>query len=94
MQAIKAYYEGRASTSVIALYDGQVFIPEVPVSLEKNRRVTLSYYDECEKIVTPCRLTAAQKAEQDKRDLELINRNADKLNEEALDVLQYQVDFF
>jgi hypothetical protein len=30
------------------------------------------------------------RAERDKRELELINANADKLNEEALDVLEYQ----
>ncbi len=29
-------------------------------------------------------------AERDKRELEIINANADKLNEEALDVLEYQ----
>ncbi len=31
------------------------------------------------------------KRERDRRELELINRNADKLNEEAEDVLSYQV---
>lgn len=30
------------------------------------------------------------RTERDKRELELINANADKLNEEALDVLEYQ----
>ena len=30
--------------------------------------------------------------ERDRRELELINRNADKLNEEAEDVLSYQVE--
>ncbi len=30
------------------------------------------------------------RAERDRRELELINANADKLNEEALDVLEYQ----
>ena len=29
-------------------------------------------------------------AERDQRELEIINANADKLNEEALDVLEYQ----
>ncbi len=32
------------------------------------------------------------KRERDRRELELINRNADKLNEEAEDVLSYQVE--
>ena len=31
-----------------------------------------------------------ERTERDKRELELINANADKLNEEALDVLEYQ----
>ncbi len=31
-----------------------------------------------------------QRAERDKRELEVINRNAEALNEEALDVLEYQ----
>jgi len=30
------------------------------------------------------------RAERDKRELEIINANSDKLNEEALDVLEYQ----
>lgn len=30
------------------------------------------------------------RAERDRRELEIINANADKLNEEALDVLEYQ----
>ena len=30
------------------------------------------------------------RAERDQRELEIINANADKLNEEALDVLEYQ----
>ena len=32
------------------------------------------------------------KRERDRRELELINRNADKLSEEAEDVLSYQVE--
>lgn len=32
----------------------------------------------------------AMRAERDKRELEVINRNADALNAEALDVLEYQ----
>jgi metal-responsive CopG/Arc/MetJ family transcriptional regulator len=35
-------------------------------------------------------LRARARAERDKRDLEIINRNAEKLNREALDVLEYQ----
>jgi metal-responsive CopG/Arc/MetJ family transcriptional regulator len=31
------------------------------------------------------------KAERDQRDIEIINKNADRLNDEAADVLDYQV---
>jgi hypothetical protein len=31
------------------------------------------------------------KLERDEKDLEIINRNADRLNEEAMDVLKYQI---
>ncbi len=32
-----------------------------------------------------------RKAERDARDIEIINRNADRLNAEAMDVLSYQI---
>ncbi|HLM01990.1 MAG TPA: ribbon-helix-helix protein, CopG family [Pyrinomonadaceae bacterium] len=35
-------------------------------------------------------LEKKSRAERDRRELEFINANADKLNEEALDVLEYQ----
>lgn len=35
-------------------------------------------------------LRARARAERDARDLEIINRNAERLNREALDVLEYQ----
>jgi metal-responsive CopG/Arc/MetJ family transcriptional regulator len=35
-------------------------------------------------------LQKKMRAERDQRELEIINANADKLNEEALDVLEYQ----
>ncbi len=36
-------------------------------------------------------LEARQRAERDARDIEIINRHADRLNDEAADVLNYQV---
>jgi hypothetical protein len=36
--------------------------------------------------------TRLSKAERDAKDLEIINRNADRLNEEAMDVLNYQIE--
>lgn len=35
-------------------------------------------------------VSSARRAERDRRELEVINRNADALNAEALDVLEYQ----
>jgi len=35
-------------------------------------------------------LARLEEERRDKRDLEIINRNADRLNREAVDVLQYQ----
>ena len=36
-------------------------------------------------------LAARQRADRDARDIEIINRHADRLNDEAADVLDYQV---
>ncbi|GHV24523.1 hypothetical protein AGMMS4952_00270 [Spirochaetia bacterium] len=80
--------------AVMAIYDGRVLVPEGPVRLEKNRRVTLSFNEEPVQPVTPFRLTAAQKAEQDRRDMEIINRTAQRHNAEAMDTLEYQKDIF
>ena len=51
--------------------------------VEKNRsslieRATLAYLDKL------------SREERDRRDIEIINRNADYLNAEAMDVLEYQ----
>jgi hypothetical protein len=81
--------------AMMARYDDvEAFRREVPVHPEKNKRVTLSFNDVSEKTVTSSRLTVEQKAEQDRREIEWINKNADKLNAEAMDALQYQVDLF
>ncbi|GHU75951.1 hypothetical protein FACS189461_2910 [Spirochaetia bacterium] len=80
--------------AIMAIYDGRVFVPEVPVRLEKNRRVTISFEEEPRQLITPFRLTAAQKADQDKRDMEIINRTAQWHNAEAMDTLEYQKDLF
>jgi metal-responsive CopG/Arc/MetJ family transcriptional regulator len=37
-------------------------------------------------------LSKLMRERRDKRDAEIINRNADALNEEAMDVLSYQID--
>ncbi|MDR0908597.1 MAG: hypothetical protein LBM77_02415 [Spirochaetaceae bacterium] len=39
-------------------------------------------------------LSAAEREARDKRDIELINANADRINAEAMDVLTYQADIW
>ena len=39
-------------------------------------------------------LSKLMRERRDKRDAEIINRNADALNEEAMDVLSYQIDLW
>ncbi|MHC6202600.1 hypothetical protein ACYULU_05330 [Breznakiellaceae bacterium SP9] len=80
--------------AIMAIYDGHVFIPEGPVRLDKNSRAAISYEEELSQPITPFRLRAAQKAEQDKRDIEIINRTAQRHNAEAMDMLEYQKDLF
>ncbi|GHV90900.1 hypothetical protein AGMMS50268_14030 [Spirochaetia bacterium] len=78
--------------TVTAIYDGRVFVPEGPIRLEKNRRVTLLFNEEPLLSITSFHLTAAQKAEQDRRDMEIINRTAQRHNAEAMDTLEYQLE--
>jgi hypothetical protein len=80
--------------AVMAVYDGRVFVPESPIKLRKNTKVIVPFNEGSLTPTTQFHLTSAQKAEQDRRDMEIINRNADRLNKEALDVLEYQVDLF
>ena len=46
------------------------------------------------KLVTSSEAEARRlsKAESDAREIEIINRNADRLNEEAMDALKYQIE--
>jgi hypothetical protein len=90
MEAVKAYY------------DGQVFTPEEPVKLAKNTRVIISFSEGASEQPgsdtrnggNPYRITAVEKRSRDAADAAYINANADRLNAEMADVLQYQKDLF
>ena len=70
-----------------AVYEHGVLRPVFPLDLPEGKRVglTLTALVEVE-----ARRTA--KAARDAQEIEIINRNIDALNEEALDVLSYQVE--
>jgi hypothetical protein len=80
MEAVKAYY------------DGQVFTPEGPVKLAKNTRVIISFSEDVQvmEAENPYRITAAAKRLRDAAELAYLNANAERLNAEMADVLQYQ----
>ena len=57
-------------------------------------RLASHYKNRSELIETAIRAFLAKllREEQDRRDLEILNRNAERLNREAADVLEYQVE--
>lgn len=70
-----------------AVYEHGLLRPLKPVELLEGEQVELM-------LTRPVALKGKQLSRQqrDARDIEIINRNADALNEEALDVLSYQVE--
>jgi predicted DNA-binding antitoxin AbrB/MazE fold protein len=70
-----------------AVYEHGVLRPICPLDLAEGERVELTLI--AASVSKEKRLT---KHERDAKDLEIINRNADRLNEEALDVLDYQIE--
>ena len=62
--------------------------------LEAMDRISSRYKNRSDLIETAIRayLAELEGEERDRRDLEMINRNADRLNREAADVLKYQVE--
>jgi predicted DNA-binding antitoxin AbrB/MazE fold protein len=70
-----------------AVYEHGVLRPVIPLDLPEGKRVglTLTALAEIE-------VRHRARAERDAKDIEIINRNCDALNEEALDVLSYQVE--
>lgn len=72
-----------------AIYEQGLLRPLKPIELPEGERVELT-------LVSSSSLNGRKvsRQERDARDIEIINRNADALNEEALDVLSYQVNYF
>lgn len=70
-----------------AVYEHGVLRPTKPLNLPEGERVELAIVTSS--IAIKKRLS---KRERDAKDLEIINRNADRLNEEAMDVLNYQIE--
>lgn len=68
-----------------AVYEHGVLRPVRPLDLAEGERVELTLI-----AVSVSREKRLAKRERDAKDLEIINRNADWLNEEARDVLGYQ----
>lgn len=70
-----------------AVYEHGVLRPVTPLDLPEGERVDLM-------LVTSlvAKEKGLSKRERDAKDLEIINRNADRLNKEAMDVLEYQIE--
>ncbi|MEP7339189.1 MAG: antitoxin family protein [Acidobacteriota bacterium] len=75
------------SVLIEAVYEHGVLRPVKPLNLTEGEHVELKLVSASE--TEARRLT---KAESDAREIEIINRNADRLNEEAMDVLKYQIE--
>ena len=62
--------------------------------LHATDRISSRYQSRSELIGTVMRafLSRLEGEERDRKDLEMINRNSDRLNQEAADVLKYQVE--
>ena len=69
-----------------AVYEHGVLRPVTPLNLPEGKHIELSF-------VLPAldAQLAYERAERDAWELATINVNADRLNEEALDVLDYQI---
>ncbi len=70
-----------------AIYEHGLLRPLKPIELPEGERVELTLVSS-----TGADGRKLSRQERDARDIEIINRNADALNEEALDVLSYQVE--
>ncbi len=70
-----------------AIYEQGVLRSIQPLKLAEGEKVAIN-------VITGTEATVKRlsKAARDAKDLEIINRNADRLNEEAMDVLKYQIE--
>lgn len=70
-----------------AVYEHGVLRPVSPLDLAEGERVELTLV-----ATSATREKRLTKRERDAKDLEIINRNADRLNEEAIEALSYQAE--
>ncbi len=75
------------SVRVKAIYEQGVLRPVKPLNLPEGEQVELNLVT-----LSEAEATRLSKAESEARDIEIINRNLDELNAEALDALRYQVE--
>jgi predicted DNA-binding antitoxin AbrB/MazE fold protein len=75
------------SMHIKAVYEHGVLRPVNPLNLPEGEQVELTLVSSSE-----AEAKRLSKAEQDAWELEMINRNADRLNGEAMDVLKYQIE--
>ena len=64
---------------------------DIVQTLEKQAKQGESRSEQIERLLRE-RLTQKEHQQREARDIELINKHADELNEEATDVLEYQVE--
>ena len=69
-----------------AIYEHGILRPIHPLKLAEGEKVAINV------IIGETTSKRLSKAARDAKDLEIINRNADRLNEEAMDVLKYQIE--
>jgi len=70
-----------------AVYEHGVLRPVKPLDLAEGTRVELTLV-----ISSAAKAKRLTKRERDAKDLGIISCNADRLNEEAMDVLNYQIE--
>ena len=70
-----------------AVYEHGVLRPVSPLDLAEGERVELTLV-----ATSATRKKRLTKRERDAKDLEIINRHADRLNEEAIEALSYQAE--
>lgn len=75
------------SMHIKAVYEQGFLRPVNPLNLPEGEQVELTLVPSSE-----AEAKRLSKAESDAREMEIINRNADRLNEEAMDVLKYQIE--
>lgn len=77
------------SLHIKAVYEQGLLRPVAPLNLPEGEQVELTLI-----VSSEAEARRLSKAERDAREIEIINLNADRLNEEAMDALSYQIDLW